>query len=379
MPSPTRLEQAATMTERRYASAGVNYELLDAAKRLALAQALETTGLLGHRGGSGIDASRGEPAFVFELGDHTLALVLECLGTKSVIARQYLDAGGPDRFQDIGYDAVAAVVNDLCCVGALPLVVNAYFAAGSSGWQHDPSGRFFSLVTGWRHACETAGAAWGGGETPSLAGIVFPEEIDIAGAAVGEIPSGRAPILGQELAPGDQIVLIASAGLHANGASLARALASELPGEYLTRLPSGRRYGDALLDATVIYAPLVELLLQRNVPVTYLSHITGHGLRKVMRAKRELTYRIHSLPPVPEVLQFMVEHTGMNCGEAYGTFNMGAGFAVFCSAGSGHNVTEAASEVGMTGIIAGSVEAGARRVIIEPLEITYETDELHLS
>lgn len=367
------------MNEGKYASAGVSYELLDAAKKLALAQAMGTTGLLRRRGGSGIDASRGEPAFVFELGDRTLALVLECLGTKSVIARQYLDAGGADRFEDIGYDAVAAIVNDLCCVGALPLVVNAYFATGSSGWQHDPSGRYSSLVTGWRRACEAAGAAWGGGETSSLTGIVFADEIDIAGAAVGEVPAGRAPVLGQDLAPGDEIVLIASAGLHANGASMARALAAELPDGYLTRLPGGRQYGDALLDSTVIYVPLVELLLERDVPVTYLSHITGHGLRKVMRAKRELTYRIHSLPPVPEVLGFITECAGLSPREAYGTFNMGAGFAVFCGQGSGPEVIEAASDAGLTAVIAGSVAAGPRRVIIEPLGLTYETDELQLS
>ncbi len=367
------------MDEPRYASAGVSYELLDAAKKLAAAQALATSGLLHLRGGSGIDASRGEPAFVFELGDRSLALVLECLGTKSVIARHYLEAGGADRFADIGYDAVAAIVNDLCCVGALPLVVNAYFATGSSGWQHDASGRYSSLVTGWRSACETAGATWGGGETSSLTGIVFPDEIDIAGAAVGQVPPGHAPVLGQDLAPGDEIVLLASSGLHANGASLARALASELPDGYLTRLPGGRHYGDALLDPTVIYVPLVESLLERNIPVTYLSHITGHGLRKVMRAKNELTYRIHSLPPVPEVLRFITERTSMSPHEAYGTFNMGAGFAVFCRAGSAGAVVEAASDAGLSAIIAGAVEAGERRVIIEPLALTYETDELRLS
>lgn len=367
------------MNEPRYASAGVSYELLDAAKRLALAQAMGTTGLLRQRGGAGIDASRGEPAFVFELGDRTLALVLECLGTKSVIARQYADAGGPDRFADIGYDAVAAVVNDLCCVGALPLVVNAYFATGSSGWQRDAGGRYASLVAGWRHACESAGAAWGGGETSSLAGIVLPAEIDIAGSAVGAVPPGRAPILGQDLAAGDEIVLIASTGLHANGASLARALAAELPDGYLTRLASGRQFGDALLDPAAIYVPLVELLLEQDVWVTYLSHITGHGLRKVMRARKELTYRIHSLPPVPEVLAFIAERTGMGPREAYGTFNMGAGFAVFCRAGSGQDVIEAASEAGLAGLVAGSVAAGPRRLVIEPLGIVYEDEELRLS
>ena len=45
--------------------------------------ALSTSALLGARGGRALDDSRGEPAFVFELGERTLALVLEGLGTKS--------------------------------------------------------------------------------------------------------------------------------------------------------------------------------------------------------------------------------------------------------------------------------------------------------
>src|SRR5712691_11485189 len=364
------------MSQGNYADAGVSYELLDAAKKLAADQALSTTGLLQARGGAAVDASRGEPAFVFELGDRSLAFVLECLGTKSVIARQYLEAGGTDCFEHIGYDAVAAIVNDLCCVGALPLVVNAYFATGSSQWQQDPSGRYRSLVTGWRRACEQAGAVWGGGETPSLTGIIHPDEIDLAGAAVGEVPAGHRPILGQEMAPGDEIVLVASSGLHANGASLARAVAAELPDGYRTELASGREFGAALLDPTVIYVPLIEELLRRSLPVTYLSHITGHGLRKVMRAQREFTYRLHSLPPVPEVLEFLAQRARLEPHEAWGVFNMGSGFAVFCGTGSGREVMQAAEDVGLTAILAGSTEPGQRRVIIEPLGVTYESDEL---
>jgi phosphoribosylformylglycinamidine cyclo-ligase len=362
------------MSDSNYACAGVSYELLDAAKKLAAAQALATSGLLQARGGSAVDASRGEPAFVFELGDRCLAFVLECLGTKSVIARQYLEAGGTDRFTDIGYDTVAAIVNDLCCVGALPLVVNAYFATGSSQW-----GGYGSLVTGWRRACEQAGAVWGGGETPSLTGIIGPDEIDLAGAAVGEVPQGHRPILGQDLAPCDEIVLVASSGLHANGASLARAVAADLPDGYRTTLPSGREFGAALLDPSVIYVPLIEELLSRSLPVTYLSHITGHGLRKVMRARREFTYRLHDLPPVPEVLEFLTRRAGLGQHEAWGVFNMGSGFAVFCGKGSGREVIEAAEAVDLTAVLAGSVEAGARRLIIEPLGVTYESDELQLS
>ena len=80
-----------------------------------------------------------------------------------------------------------------------------------------------------------------------------------------------------------------------------------------------------MLDASVLYAGLVERLWHDGVPVRYASHITGHGLRKIMRADRELTYRIDRFPEVPEVLEFLVAYSGLGAGEAYATFNMGAG------------------------------------------------------
>ena len=367
------------MSESNYASAGVSYELLDAAKKLAAAQALATTGLLQARGGTGVDASRGEPAFVFELGDRSLAIVLECLGTKSVIARQYLQAGGADRFADIGYDAVAAIVNDLCCVGALPLVVNAYFATGSSQWQADPSGRYGSLVTGWRRACEAAGAVWGGGETPSLSGIIDPEEIDLAGAAVGEVPPGHRPILGQDLAPGDEIVLVASSGLHANGASLARTVAAELPDGYRTRLPSGREFGAALLDPTRHLRSAGRGAAEAESPgdLSQSHHRARDPQGDAGPARADL--RIHTLPPVPEVLEFLAKRARLGPHEAWGVFNMGSGFAVFCGSGSGPEVIRAAEDVGLTAVLAGVVEHGPRRLIVEPLGVTYQGDELQLS
>ena len=120
-----------------YRAAGVDYGALDAGKRNALTEALATSGLLAASGGRAIDESRGEPAFVFEAGDQTLAFVVEGLGTKSIIARQVEEQLGVSAFDNVAYDTVAAIVNDLCCVGAVPLVVNAYFATGSSDWYAD--------------------------------------------------------------------------------------------------------------------------------------------------------------------------------------------------------------------------------------------------
>ena len=359
-----------------YRQAGIDYDVLDAAKRAALAQALATSPLLERRGGRALDASRGQPAFVFGLGDTNLAFVVEGLGTKSIIARRYEELTGESRFDAIAYDTVAAIVNDLCCVGASPLVVNAYFATGSGDWYDGE--RADRLRDGWRRACEAAGATWGGGESPTLPGLVDPAEIELAGAAVGVVPEGIEPILGQSLAAGDAIVFVASSGLHANGASLARKIADRLPDGLLTEMPDGRRFGEALLDPSVVYAELVTRVLAAGVPVSYLSHVTGHGFLKLMRTGSGLTYRVRELPEVPPVLSFLAAEAGMSDREAYTTFNMGAGFAVYCPADAAEAVVREASALGLEAMVAGSVEAGPRRVVIEPIDVVLEGEEMVL-
>jgi phosphoribosylformylglycinamidine cyclo-ligase len=361
-----------------YRAAGVDYDALDAGKRLAMAKALSTSALLAARGGRALDASRGEPAFVFELDGRAFAFVVEGLGTKSIIARQVHEEQGENRFADVAYDTVAAILNDLCCVGALPLVVNAYFATGASEWYRQGE-RSEALLEGWRRACSDAGCTWGGGESPSLPGLLDEREIELAGAAVGVVPEGRSPILGERLAPGDEIVLVAASGLHANGASLARLLAARLPEGYATRLPDGRTLGQALLDPSVMYVPLVAALVQAEVELTYISHVTGHGLLKLMRPTRPLTYRIERLPEVPVVLDFLVAEAGLDAEAAYSTFNMGAGYALYCPTGSGERIVAAADELGLRAIVAGSVEEGPRRVLLEPVGVSFESDRLELS
>ncbi|HWF31733.1 MAG TPA: AIR synthase related protein [Solirubrobacteraceae bacterium] len=361
-----------------YREAGVDYGALDAGKRLAIAKALSTSPLLAARGARAVDASRGEPAFVFELDGRSFAFVVEGLGTKSIVARQVLESQGINRFADVAYDTVAAILNDLCCVGALPLVVNAYFATGASEWYADAE-RSAALLEGWRQACTDAGCAWGGGESPSLPGLVDERDIELAGAAVGALPPGHAPILGEQLAPGDEIVLVASSGLHANGASLARLIAGRLTDGYATALAGGETFGEALLAPSLMYAPLVGAALEAALPVTYLSHVTGHGLLKLMRPTKPLTYRIAELPPVPPVLAFLVEQAGLDRHAAYSTFNMGSGFALYCAAGAGEQIVALAGRLGLSALLAGRVEEGPRRVILEPLGVSFEGDELELS
>jgi phosphoribosylformylglycinamidine cyclo-ligase len=156
-------------------------------------------------------------------------------------------------------------------------------------------------------------------------------------------------------------------------------VAQQLAQGYATPLPSGRQFGEVLLDRSVIYAGLVGALVRSELEIHYLSHITGHGLLKLMRPARELTYRIDELPPVPEVLSFLAEQAGMDAHAAYSTFNMGAGFAVYCAAGTGAEVVRTAAGAGLSAHVAGVVEAGPRRVILTPVGVIYESGDLDLA
>jgi phosphoribosylformylglycinamidine cyclo-ligase len=213
---------------------------------------------------------------------------------------------------------------------------------------------------------------------------VAEQEIELAGAAVGAVPAGSSPILGARLGPDDEIVLVASSGLHANGASLARLVAGRLPDGYATALATDRSsaaptLGEALLQPSVMYVPLVAALLQAGLDVTYISHVTGHGLLKLMRPASSLTYRIQRLPQVPPVLSFLVAEAGLDAHAAYSTFNMGAGYAVYCTPGSGGAIVEIAEGLGLGALLAGCVEEGPRQVLLEPVDVRFAGDELELS
>ena len=238
---------------------------------------------------------------MFELDGRTFAFVVEGLGTKSIIARQVLEAQGINRFADVAYDTVAAIVNDLCCVGALPLVVNAYFATGASEWYREPE-RAAALLEGWRRACADAGCAWGGGESPSLPGLLDEREIELAGAAVGAVPDGRAPILGRAAA--GRAMRSCSwppAACTPTGPRWRGCVAGRLHGGLRDRAcRAGRRWARRCCEPSVMYVSARAALLERGVPLTYISHITGHGLLKLMRpAKRaDLPHRA-SCPRCP--------------------------------------------------------------------------------
>jgi phosphoribosylformylglycinamidine cyclo-ligase len=360
-----------------YEQAGVDYDLIDPLKVAAQRAAAATGEQLAAHGFAEVTASRGESAYVVDIGPFYLASIVECLGSKALVADEMHRLTGRHYYEGVAQDTIAMAVNDLITVGATPLVVQAYWAAGGSDWFADTQ-RANALVAGWRKACERCGVAWGGGETPALAGIVEPGRIDLAAACTGIIQPKDRLSLGDRLGPGDAVVLLNSSGIHANGLSLARKLVERLPDGYLTALPDGSLYGEALLAPTVLYSPVTEALAAHGIRPHYCANITGHGWRKLLRHAASLTYRIHTLPDVPPVLRFIQEHARMDALQAYGTLNMGAGFALFVAAADAHRTVEIARTQGVGALVAGHVEAGPKQLLIDPAGVRYGGEELQL-
>ncbi len=367
------------MTVLTYDQAGVDYDKIDPLKVAAQRAAAATAGRLAAHGFAEVEASRGESAYVVDVGPFYLASIVECLGSKALVADEMAQLTGRSFYAGIAQDTIAMAVNDLITVGATPLVVQAYWAAGGSEWFGDAA-RAQALVDGWRRACEACGVAWGGGETPALAGIVAAGRIDLAASCTGLVNPKHRLSVGERLAPGDAIVLLASSGIHANGLSLARKLVERLPRGYLTPIDErGTPYGEALLAPTTLYAPVTEALWREGITVHYAANITGHGWRKLLRHPGAFGYRITQVPPVPAVLRFIQRHAQHDDREAYSTLNMGAGFALFVAAPDAERTVAVARAQGIEAWVAGRVEAApAKRLAIEPLGLEFGDEALQL-
>lgn len=354
----------------------VNYSQADPLKILAQKEGLATANNMPF-GFQEVEGTRGESAYVFQMGEQWGAFVQEGLGTKSLIAQAIYEKTGQSHFAAIAQDTVACIINDLVSVGATPVVLNAYWSSSSYEWLTDQK-LAEDFIKGWRVACDLSRVVWGGGETQSLPGVVVEGALEFAGSGFGVIKSEKHQVQGKNLQAGDAIVLIESSGPHANGISLIREIAAGLPDGYQTKMADETLFGEAALTPTHIYAELVQALQAANLDIHYLSNITGHGWRKLMRAEIDFTYAITVVPPAQEIFSFIGEQAGNDTREMYGNYNMGTGYAVYLPTEQAKMAVKIAEAVNLKAWVAGSVEAGPKQVIIEPLNLTFAGDSLEV-
>jgi phosphoribosylformylglycinamidine cyclo-ligase len=306
-----------------------------------------------------------------------MASVIEGLGTKNLIADGTRKLTGKTYYDCVAHDTVATVINDLVTVGATPLVLHAYWAIEDNDWLYDKK-RMTDLINGWKKACDLAGVSWGGGETATMKQVVVKDTAEFGGSAVGIIALNKNLVIDKKLRVGDRIILIKSNGVNANGISLTRAIGKKLPKGYATKLPSGKMYGEALLTKSNIYAKLIKDLQKTGVDIHYISNITGHGLRKIMRARPKFTYLIEKIFEPQEIFKFIQKHAGLNDDEMYQTYNMGMDYAIFVSKKDVEKTLKIIHKNKFQALDAGVVQSGEKQVIIKPKNLIFKGDTLDL-
>jgi len=233
----------------------------------------------------------------------------------------------------IGIDLVAMSVNDILVSGAEPLFFLDYFATGKLDAK-----KAAEVVKGIAKGCKDAGCALIGGETAEMPGLYNEGEYDLAGFAVGVVDRKKM-IDGSRIRPGDEVIGLASSGLHSNGYSLARKVVFERLGLKLADKPGGfkNNIGAALLAPTKIYVkPVLKVI--NEFDVLGLAHITGGGftdnIPRVLPKGVKAVIRNGSWP-VPEIFRLIQRGGNIAEDEMLRTFNCGIGMVMVVKKGQG--------------------------------------------
>lgn len=235
------------------------------------------------------------------------------------------------KHDTVGIDLVAMCVNDVVVLGAEPLFLLDYMATGKLSLKVS-----VEILKGIARGCREAGCALIGGETAEMPGFYKKGEYDLAGFAVGVVERGEV-VDGSKILPGDQLIGIASSGLHSNGYSLARKVFFErMRLKPKDRIPGLRKtVGEELLTPTRIYVkPILKLM--KRVSIRGMAHITGGGItenlpRIVPPGLKAVIWK--NTWPVPPVFKVLREAGSIEEGEMLRTFNNGIGMIVAVPAG----------------------------------------------
>ncbi|MDR2047486.1 MAG: phosphoribosylformylglycinamidine cyclo-ligase [Clostridiales bacterium] len=303
-----------------YGESGVNISAADAAKK-KMAEYIDG-------GSSRVLNKTGAFASVFdikfpEIKNPVLVLKTEEPGTKQKLAVEY------DKVENVCYDMINHLTNDILVMGATPLAVQDAIICGEI--QPDIVDRIVKTVA---RACKENGSVLTGGETSEQPGVVDKGTYVLTSSIVG-IADREAIIDGSKIKEGDMVLALASNGVHTNGYSFLRMLMREKPG-VKDALIDGKRFIDVILTPhKSYYKELIGLFGNPNL--AGMAHITGGGvkgnLNRILPDNLSAEVDVSKIRILP-IFRFVKAESGASDEELLKTFNMGVGMTLVVANGS---------------------------------------------
>ncbi len=273
------------------------------------------------------------------------------VGTKLSLARQI------GRYDTIGIDCVAMVVNDLVVQGAEPVVFLDYLAMSKLDRKVAAD-----ALRGIAEGCKRAGCALLGGETATMPGVYREGDIEVVGFSVGVVERSQI-IDGSTIREGDALVGLASSGFHSNGYSLVRHIldAGLAAGKFELFAADddlNTTLASALLAPTRIYVkPILNLI--RDFDVNGIIHITGGGfdgnVPRILPGGVQARIDPEAWPR-PAVYDWIQHHGELDESEMMRVFNCGIGMVLVVPAEQLDEITQRLSGLNERSYVIGTIE-----------------------
>lgn len=298
-------------------------------------------------------ALKGHYAGVFDLGSFYGALHTDGVGSKILLAKQL------NKWEGIGIDCVAMNVNDLIVLGMEPVSMVDYIMLNHVD---DKTPNILKKIgDSLNEGAKIANIEIVGGETAVVPDIA--NDIDLSGSVFG-ISKDKNIIDGSAISENDIIIGLSSSGVHSNGYSLIRKIIED-NNIGLDEKLDGNTIGDILVEPTNIY---VKEILPITEKVHAMAHITGGGLRNLLRLSSTYKFVLDDLMKPQKIFKFIQKEGDIENKEMYQTFNMGMGFVIIAPEEFRNDIFESISQFNLK--VIGHVEKG-QGVYVNKLDLNY--------
>lgn len=301
-------------------------------------------------------------ANILDLGNGLgLAISMDGVGTKIIVARLM------NKYDTVGIDCIAMNVNDILCVGARPIALVDYLAIQEANPEV-----IEQIAKGLHDGAKVAGISIPGGEiaqipemlADGLPGMAF----DLAGTAIGRVQLDKV-VSGRDIGDNDIVIGLRSSGIHSNGLTLARRALFKMGGFNVDSFSGelGRSIGEELLEPTIIYVPQVMEMLDSDIQVRALIHVTSDGFLNLARVESNVGYMIDYLPEPHPIFSLIQRFSKAEDEEMFRVYNMGIGFCIVVSEQDVDKVMTIAKKHGTPSYVIGHTVADSeKKVFIKP-------------
>ncbi len=331
-----------------YEKAGVNIGVADEAKQEMAGYLIPSDPRVLNR--LGAFASLFEAKFP-GITNPILVLKAEEPGSKQLLAIKY------NRVENLGYDLVHHLINDIIVMGARPLAVLDTIFCGKMEKKV-----VVELVKSIAQSCREQGCTLVGGETSEQPRVLSEGVYVVCASALGVVDKSKI-IDGSKIELGDSVLALASNGLHTNGYSLVRKLIENEP-SIIEEKVENETFLEAILRPHKCYYKCLRDLFDMT-ELHGLAHITGGGmegnLNRILPEGLNASIDLDKIQILP-IFKMIHDAGNISDSEMMRTFNMGVGLTVVVDPSATGRIKEQLAAKGCHSYTIGEIVQGNQMV-----------------